>query len=354
MARKQQAHQYFKRIKEFVEGEKVITFLLVQEVSIRQKSDGADYISLRLKDSTGTIGGKIWEDVDKYRGLAQGTIVKLEADVRSYRGTQDLNVRRIRPVQDRDYKDGFDRRWVETWTDYDIEELWSRLKQIVDLIGSEPVRNLLHSILGAKEELLRFLPAARQTHHPFFGGLLEHTVWVADNCVRLLDNYRELDRDVVIAGAILHDIGKVEEYSSGPVTDYTARGRLIGHIVMGRDILLHHARHIPELPKEKLAHLEHIILAHQGLREWGSPVVPITPEAFFIHMVDNLDAKMRMFLCAMKNAPEDQEFTPYHDALERRIYLGWMQKPELEDGTGQNEEPVQAPDSRTGARKPGT
>jgi 3'-5' exoribonuclease len=169
-------------------------------------------------------------------------------------------------------------------------------------------------------------------HHAWFGGLLEHTVWVVDGCLRLIDNYPELNRDMVIAGAVLHDIGKVDELDGQHAVDYTVDGRLIGHIILGRDILLRHARLVPDFPQDALRHLEHILLSHQGEREWGSPVLPATPEAFLIHLVDNLDAKLRMFLQAMERAPADQPFTEFHHALERRIFLGWQRSREEPEG----------------------
>ena len=318
MAKKQ---QIFKRISEFEEGESAITYLAIDSADTRQKSDGSAYMAFRFKDRTGTIEGKIWEKAENYQDLKPGDVVKVEVDVRSYRGKPDLNIRRLRPVLERDFEDGLDLKELQEWSEYDIDELWDRLKQMVDRIEYEPLRHLVHAILGAKEQVIRRVPAAKAMHHPFFGGLLEHTVWVTDNCLRLLDNYRELNRDLVIAGAVLHDIGKTEELGGENVTDYTVDGRLIGHIIIGRDLLLKHAKLIPTLSEDALRHLEHIILGHQGEKEWGTPVLPATPEAFFIHMVDNMDAKMRMFLYAMKKAPEGKLFTDFHRTLERYLYL---------------------------------
>ena len=322
----------FKRIAEMEEGEVVITFLLVDTISIRKKSDGDEFMSIRFKDSTGSVEGKIWEGVDRYKELEVGDVAKIEAEVKTYRNKLDLNVKQLRLLEDRDREEGFEDKWLEEWSEYDIDELWERLIQMVDRIESEPIRMVMHSILGAKEEKLRRVPAARSLHHSYFGGLLEHTVWITDNCLRLLDNYKELDRDLIIAGAILHDIGKTEELGGQRVTDYTVEGRLIGHIIQGRDILRRHAKLIKEFPKDTLMHLEHIILAHQGEREWGSPIMPATPEAFFIHMMDNLDAKLRMFLYTMKNAPDDKTFTDYHRTLARYIYLGRPETGEEEEG----------------------
>lgn len=310
----------FKRIEELEEGEKAITFLLVERVDVRQKSDGADYMAIRFRDRTGTVEGRVWEDVDKYRELRPGDIAKIEVDVRSYRGKPELIVKRMRLMQERDREDGFDEQWLQQWTEFGIDELWSKLAQMVDRIESEPIRHLVHSILGAKEEVIRRVPAARALHHPFFGGLLEHTVNVTDNCLRIVDNYKDLNRDLVIAGAVLHDIGKTEELAGELVTDYTVRGRLIGHIIIGRDLLLKHAKLVPKFPEDALQHLEHIMLAHQGEKAWGSPVLPSTPEALFIHMMDNMDAKMQMLCAAMKEAPEGNAFSDYHRTLERFIY----------------------------------
>jgi 3'-5' exoribonuclease len=319
----------FKRINELEEGEKAITFLLVDTVSIRQKSDGSDYMAVRFRDRTGFVEGRVWENVDKYRELAPGDIAKVEVEVKSYRGKPELIVLRMRLLNDQDREDGFDEKWLQQWTEHSIDELWTKLTQMVDRIESEPIRHLVHSILGAKEEVLKRVPAAKSLHHPYFGGLLEHTVNLTDACLRIMDNYRDLNRDLVIAGAVLHDIGKTEELGGQLVTDYTVPGRLTGHIVLGRDILLRHAQLIPKLPEDALRHLEHIILSHQGEKEWGAPVLPATPEALFIHLMDNLDSRMQMLCAALKEVPEGSLFSEFHHVLQRQIYAQrpqWGQK----------------------------
>ncbi|MBI2192618.1 MAG: HD domain-containing protein [Planctomycetes bacterium] len=320
--------QVFKRIREMVEGETLVTFLLVESASLRKKADGSDYLALRLKDRTGSIEAKIWDEVNRYRELRAGDIVKVEAEVRSFRGKPDLSIRRLRLLEDRDREEGFDEKWLEEWTEFVIEDLWARLSQFVDRIESPPIRHLVQAVLSAKEETLKRSPAAKQVHHPYFGGLLEHTVWLVDDCIRLLDNYKFLDHDLVIAGAILHDIGKTEELGGERVTDYTVDGRLVGHIVLGRDILRRHAALIPDFPGDALRHLEHLILSHQGEREWGSPVLPSTPEALFVHLVDNLDAKMQMVQQAVRRTPEGQPFSEYHATLGRQFYLVRRSVPE--------------------------
>ncbi|MDP6502448.1 MAG: HD domain-containing protein [Planctomycetota bacterium] len=321
----------FKRLNQLQEGDVEISFFVVESIDIRTKSDGEEFMAIRLKDRTGITDSRIWEDIDRYRELKAGDIVKVEVEVRTYKGKPSLNIQRMRLLQDRDFEEGFDVRWLQEWSEYDIDELWARLKQMVDRVEDEHIRHVVHSILGAKEEVLRKVPAAQSMHHPYFGGLLEHTVWLTDNCLRLLDNYQELNKDLVIAGAVLHDIGKTEELAGEFKVDYTAKGRLIGHIIQGRDLLRKHAGMVPDFPEDVLLHLEHIILAHQGEKEWGSPVVPSTPEAFFVHMMDNLDAKVRMFLYAMKNAPADREFSDYHRTLGRRIYLSRIGEEEEAD-----------------------
>ena len=134
--------------------------------------------------------------MDRYKELEVGDVAKIEAEVKTYRNKLDLNVKQLRLLEDRDREEGFEDKWLEEWSEYDIDELWERLIQMVDRIESEPIRMVMHSILGAKEEKLRRVPAARSLHHSYFGGLLEHTVWITDNCLRLLDNYKEYPAEI--------------------------------------------------------------------------------------------------------------------------------------------------------------
>ncbi len=259
------------------------------------------------------------------------------------RGDGTIDIEKIRPVREEDRQHGFDPGQLVPATRFDVDEMFAELCGIAEQhIADEPLRRLTLALLQRHEEAIKVIPAAARNHHAFRGGYLEHTLSVARLAVSLAEKYAEyypdlnppLSKDLVVAGAILHDIGKVRELVPTPDGGrYTAPGRLVGHIAMGRDMIRDAAREIPELDPELQLRLEHIILSHQGLPEWGSPITPHTPEALLVHYADDIDAKFHEVAMALMQAPDDDsEFTSHRNPLHRRIFRG-LHTPDSLGGT---------------------
>jgi 3'-5' exoribonuclease len=201
----------------------------------------------------------------------------------------------------------------------DIDELWARLNGIYlgGAVRRPILRRLGEETLAAFEDRLREHPAAKAIHHAYRGGLLEHTVSMAELAVRVCEHYARVDSDLVLLGVLFHDLGKMRELGAMPANDYTLEGRLVGHVVIGRDLLLERCAAIEEFPADLRLRLEHLILSHQGRLEFGSPVQPMTPEAFVLHAIDNLDSK----LAQLDQARLSGEKMPWIRALGRYVHL---------------------------------
>jgi 3'-5' exoribonuclease len=207
-------------------------------------------------------------------------------------------------------------------TPKDVGELGKELKRLVKSVKDKPLRALLDGFFGDEEFLARFsrVPAAAEFHHAYVGGLLEHTVAVAATAEKVAESRPdELDRDLLLTGALLHDLGKTYELTSGPNFEYTDAGRLIGHIVMGCLEAERRMAEVSDFPTETRRQVLHLIVSHHGQREFGSPVLPATPEALALHHIDNLDAKIR---AAADTAPQpgDDAWSDYQRMLGVRIY----------------------------------
>ena len=172
------------------------------------------------------------------------------------------------------------------------------------------------------EKKIKMYPGAMRIHHEYIGGFLEHTLSVARTCDYFSGKYGEVNRDLLIAGAILHDIGKLKELSVSNITEYSEEGNLIGHIVLGSDMVKEKARKIEDFPEDKLIQLDHIILSHQGNMEWGSPKPPMTIEALILHYAEDLDAKVNIFKRAVKKDREEGKFTQKDPLLGRVLFKG--------------------------------
>ena len=242
-----------------------------------------------------------------------------------------LEIRKIRRATEADRADGFEPAMCLARSRFDPQEMFDSLVALVrDSLEDAALTALVVGILEQYRELLLELPAAKHNHHARLGGYLEHVLSVTRTCVYLADKYAglypdlqpPLDKDLVIAGGVLHDIGKVREMVSTPMgAEYTPSGTLIGHILQGRDILREAAARQP-IAEEKLLRLEHIIVAHQRLPEWGSPKPPMTLEAMMVHYADDLDAKLEMMVNILAEDTTEGPLTSGRNALRTRIYRG--------------------------------
>ena len=263
-----------------------------------------------------------------------GEFYKLRALYRETNYGPQLEIRQIRPVNEEDKTAGFDPAMCLPQSRFDPVQMFDELTDLVkESIDDEPLAELVLAILQEHRETLLVLPAAKYNHHAHLGGFLEHVLSVSRTCAYFADKYQEmypemqppLDKGLVVAGGVLHDIGKIRELDVTPAgAEYTSSGSLIGHVLQGRDIVREaaadHAVH-----DETLMRLEHIIVAHQRLPEWGSPKPPMTPEALLVHFADDCDAKFAMMASALDEEPGDSPFTSGRNALRTRIFRGESQ-----------------------------
>jgi 3'-5' exoribonuclease len=306
-------------IEDLAEGDSVDEVYLVRDSSLRETRTGKNYIAARLADATGSITTRVWDATPaQAAGFRAGAFVRVRARVETYQGQLQLVVGSFQPVEGSEVR-------AEDFmpaTPKDVGELVESLGRLIASVGDKPLRALLEAFFGDEDFAARFrrAPAASEFHHAYAGGLLEHTVAVARTAETVAAaRPDELDRDLLVAGALLHDVGKVYELGSGPSFEYTDAGRLIGHIVMGCLEAEKRMGSLPGFPTETRRQVLHLIISHHGQREFGSPVLPATPEALALHHIDNLDAKVRAAADA-EPQPGEEAWSDYQRMLGVRVY----------------------------------
>ena len=276
-------------VKDIVSGNTITGFFALRKCDLLEK-DGRFRLAVELGDSTGRIDGILWDaEPEAARSYSIGTIVKVKGTVITYQGERQIRIDRIRTVTDEDQVDlgDFLRR-----ADRSKDQLSAQLDEICGRVENTYLKKLLEAIFSDIEFREKYLtsPAGKLLHHDTVGGLAEHSLMMAQIVVRLADMYPRLDRDLLICGALLHDVGKIWEFETTAMIEYTEAGRLVGHINQGDEFVCGLADSIDQFPEELLIHLRHLIVSHHGEKEKGSPVVPQTPEAVFLHHVDELDS----------------------------------------------------------------
>lgn len=323
------------RLSDLAHGEQADCFALLVSRERATTRDGKPYYRCSFRDEGRAVTAMIWSDsaffCDCDQSWQPGQFFKLRCRYSETSYGPQIDIDRLRPATDEDRADGFDPTSYFARSRFDPEEMYSELMYIVEAeIDDVPLRQLVAEILVEHAEAIRTIPAARRNHHAYRAGFLEHVLSVSRLALHLADKYREyypqmqppLSKSLVVAGAVLHDIGKLRELEALPHgAEYTAEGRLVGHILLGRDLVRDKARDIPDLDPEVLLRLEHIIIAHQNLPEWGSPIAPHTPEALLVHYADDIDAKFHMFAALLEQEPaDDEQFTGRNNPLGRAIF----------------------------------
>jgi 3'-5' exoribonuclease len=318
-------HQLISHLKE---GVAVQQYFLVRQAESRTDKSGKPFLSLVLGDKSGAMVARVWSDVlAKCPGpFAPGDHVGVQGKVESYKGELQLNVRYINTVEalrdlGRNLQE-YDPELLYQATPYDRQELWQELWQLAESQIRPPLRQLVLKVLDRYRDDFLVCPAARLYHHPYLGGLLEHTWFVARHALASLDIYPDLNRDLVLAGAILHDLGKIKELANPPAPERTVPGHLLGHIVLGWDMVRSEAQGLEFSDPTLLLQLEHIILSHHGAVEFGSPILPKTREALLVYFLDDLDAKLKMMSQHLESDSGEGDFTSYNRVLQRNLYKG--------------------------------
>ncbi len=295
---------------------------------------GKPYYQLRFRDARRTAVVMVWSDSEMFEPCTHwqaGQFFKIRGTYREHeRFGPQLDIEAIRPVEDRDREDGFSEWDFVTASRYEPEQMYQELLAWVEAeIKDGPLRQLVGKLLADNAAALKIMPATDRKFYPFPGGWLEHVLHVARHSVWIADRYIELfpdltpplNRDLVAAAAVLHDIGRVRELDPipGQPTRISVAGELFGHIFLAHDMIRDAAREIPELNPELLQLLLHIVASHLRLPEWGSPRLPCIPEVLIIHHLDDLDAKLEMFARCLINDPGEGPFTERDPVLNRPL-----------------------------------
>lgn len=317
-------------IRDIKAGEKICDTFLVTEKNMAFSQKGAPYLNLRLKDKTGEIDGKIWEEAPAWdKVFKKGDIVSVVSRSASFKNNIQLSIIAVEKAVEADLN----------LSDYmpaarrSAEVMQAELMLLVESVRDPFLKALLEAFFQDEElvALFKRAPAAKGFHHVYLGGLLEHTLSVAKFLDLACGHYEGVNRDLLMTGGILHDIGKIYEFSYGRIIEYTDEGRLVGHIVMGAEMVDKKIAALENFPPHLALKLRHIILSHHGDLEYGSPKRPKTVEALIVHFMDDLDAKVNAFQEFIASSPdEESDWTPFHRLLERYIY---KDKKQHEPGT---------------------
>ncbi|MBI4765520.1 MAG: HD domain-containing protein [Deltaproteobacteria bacterium] len=306
-------------------GDKINQFFLVKRKERRRTRTGKDYLDISLADCSGALGAKIWgEAVDQFDPLfAEGQFAGIAGRVESYQDEPQLNIERIKGIQHWSSEQlglaGFNPDLLIPVCPLDITSLWKDLLTWVKEIQHPVLRELTLSLLENHEEGWKQWPASKLYHHAYKGGLLEHTCRVVQLAREVGKLFPELNQDLVLAGAVLHDIGKLHELEGYLSSHNTYGGQLLGHLTLGWAMIREAAKELAWDDPRLLTQLEHIILAHHGQLEFGSPVLPQTREALMVHMLDDLEGKIKMMNDQLEQDRGEGAFTDWHRVLKRKI-----------------------------------
>jgi 3'-5' exoribonuclease len=325
---------------DMTDGQEADFFALLSAKEQLTTKDGKPYFRVTFRDAKREVSFPIWSDAPLAAACRDdwqvGEFYKLRAVYRETNFGPQLDIRRIRAVTEADATEGFDSSMCLPKARRDAAEMFDELRTLAaEGIQDAALAAIVTSLLDDHRETLLQMPAATHNHHAYLGGFLEHVLSVTQTCVYFAEKYAlacpdlqpPLDKDLVIAGGVLHDIGKVRELTLTPAgAQYSAAGALVGHILQGRDMLREAAAACglagQPLDEEKLLRLEHIIVAHQRLPEWGAPKPPMTPEALLVHYADDVDAKLQMMITAIGSEPGEGELTSNRNPLRQRLYRG--------------------------------
>lgn len=309
-----------KYIKDYKEGDRVFDIYLCKHKQSAVTKNGRAYDNVILQDKTGTIDAKVWDPnsagISEFDSL---DYIEVYGEVNSFQGSLQISIKRVRVCQEEEY-DPADFLPVSK---KNLDQMFQELNGLIDSIQNEYLQKLLRAFFVEDESFskrFRQSSAAKTVHHGFVGGLLEHTLSVAKLCDYYCKAYPMLKRDLLITAAICHDIGKTKELSLFPENDYTDEGQLLGHIVMGSEMIGEKAKEIPGFPAVLLGELKHCILAHHGEYEYGSPKKPALMEAVALNYADNTDAKMQTFTEILENT-SDQGWLGYNRLFESNLRI---------------------------------
>lgn len=304
------------KIKDLAEKMRLVQPMLIKEVRNGTTAKGAPYLTVTVSDDTGMIEGKFWdvkqEDMDN---IHVGQVAMVSFEVLDYKNNLQLRINRIEALDQKKV----DLNAFAVASDTPLDARQKKVRELVYSIHNEVLRTLVTGMLAKVSEKFFTFPAASKIHHNFIGGLSEHSISMAEMCLRIADHYPQLNRDLLLAGALVHDVGKTVEMSGPVTTEYTLEGKLEGHISIANGLLTEVAESKGLEGREETTLLHHMILSHHGHYEFGSPVLPMIQEAEVLSLVDNLDARMNTLKQAL-DATKPGSWTGKMFALDNRQF----------------------------------
>ena len=303
-----------------IQENKIITSsFVVASKQVKPKKNGEPYLALTLADRTGQIEAKMWDNVSEFiDAFEQDDFLKIKGLVNKYKNRFQLTIHKLRRMGEAEID----------FTDYlpkttkDIGELWRTLADFVGTFQDPHLKSLVELFMADPEiaERYRNAPAAKTLHHAYIGGLLDHVVSLFRSCDLMCRNYPQINRDLLLTGAFLHDIGKIQELTYNRSFSYTTRGQLLGHMIIELEMLQAKLAKLPDFPAELKTLLEHLIISHHGQYDFGSPKLPMFPEALMLHYLDDLDSKMEAMRAHFDRESENEgPWTSYNASLGRPL-----------------------------------
>jgi len=315
------------------ENQTIDSLFLAKDKRVLETRSGKPYLRIRLQDKTGEIEGRVWEQANEYaRHFKVNDYIRVKGIITQFQGELQINISSIHkiPIEKVNPEDFL------PVSKKDIGKMLQSLREIINGLEDADYKSLLLAFFNDENFVKQFAlsPAAKSMHHAWIGGLLEHSLSLARIAQGVVEHYDKeglpLNRDLLITGAILHDIGKTRELASMPSFEYTTEGKLIGHVVMGAEMIDKKASEIRGFPEKKLQQVKHLILSHHGDYAFGSPKLPMTLEAIALHFIDNLDAKLAgVYNHIIKHAAEDSDWSTFHRIYGQTFYGAEI--PELDE-----------------------
>lgn len=301
------------------ENKVVTSSFVVASKQVKAKKNGEPYLALILADRTGQIEGKMWDNVEGFIDIfEQDDFLKIKGLVNKYKNRFQLTIHKIRRMEEAeiDFTDYLPK------TSKDIGELWRTVTEFVASFQNPHLKSLVELFMADAEiaERYRNAPAAKTLHHAYIGGLLDHVVSLCRSCDLMCQNYPQINRDLLLTGAFLHDIGKIHELTYNRAFSYSTRGQLLGHMIIELEMLQSKLAKLPDFPAELKTLLEHLIISHHGQYDFGSPKLPMFPEALMLHYLDDLDSKMEAMRAHFEREAElEGPWTSYNGSLGRPL-----------------------------------
>ena len=300
----------------------VTTYFVLSSFQVREKKQGGQFLAVTVTDRTGSLEARMWDDVaDAIATCSEGCYVKVQGDISKYQGKFQITLKKLRLAADHEV----DAADYQPSTRFDIAEMWTELRGYVEAFQNVELRRLVFAFMDDDKigSAFKCAPAAKRLHHAWLGGLLEHVLTLVRVCLATAPFYPEVDADLLVTGAILHDIGKVRELDWKSSFSYTLEGQMIGHISIAQGMLREKVQELAPFPEKLRVLVEHMILSHHGKYEFGSPKLPMTPEAILLSALDDLEAKMQAmrneFASAAASGKSSGELTDWVRSMDRPL-----------------------------------